>query len=85
MVKAEVRGTLYELRMIGQRAFQVLRLVSRPRKFALGGATALMVLTSAANTCVALLLGWLVDRIHTVWMNIYHVRLFMEARFASSG
>lgn len=54
---------LHELKMVSERGFQVLSLISRQRKLALAGATLLMVITSAGNTSVALLLGWLIDRI----------------------
>lgn len=60
---SENRGLIHELFLMCQRSGQALRLISRPRKIALSGATALMVVTSAGNTCVALLLGWLIDRI----------------------
>lgn len=52
-----------EIRNIFDRAAQVMRLIPKPRKYALGGASGLMVITSAGNTAVALLLGWLIDRI----------------------
>ena len=54
---------MHELQMVSERGFRVLQLISRPRKVALAGATVLMVITSAGNTSVALLLGWLIDRI----------------------
>lgn len=53
----------HELKLVSERGFRVLQLISRPRKLALAGATVLMVITSAGNTSVALLLGWLIDRI----------------------
>jgi ATP-binding cassette subfamily B protein len=56
-------GSIRELKVVAERAGQVWRLVSRNRKFALGGATLMMVVTSAGNTGVALLLGGLIDRI----------------------
>lgn len=58
-------STLHELGTVVQRGYQVLHLISRQRKFALGGATLLMTVTSAGNTAVALLLGGLIDRIHS--------------------
>ena len=63
MVSTGGKKSFREVTQIVQRAYQVLRLVSRERKIALGGATLLMTLTSAGNTAVALLLGWLIDRI----------------------
>lgn len=63
MRKPEVKGSWHELRMIVRRGYSVLRLLNRRRKFALAGATLLMVVTSAGNTSVALLLGGLIDRI----------------------
>lgn len=42
-----------------------MRLIPKPRKYALAGASGLMVITSAGNTAVAVLLGWLIDRIQT--------------------
>lgn len=63
METMEERGVSGELRQIVQRACQALKLVSTHRKLALGGATLIMVVTSAGNTCVALLLGSLIDRI----------------------
>ena len=58
-------GMLRELRVVAKRGYDVLHLISRERKFALGGATLLMVATSSGNTAVALLLGWLIDRIQS--------------------
>lgn len=55
--------TLLELWTLGQRARQVWPFVEREDKLALGAATILIGITSAANTAVALLLGKLVDRI----------------------
>ena len=52
-----------EVRNIFDRAGQVMRLIPRQRKYALAGASGLLVVTSAGNTAVALLLGWLIDRI----------------------
>lgn len=63
METTEARTTFQELRQVAHRAYQALQLISRPRKLALGGATLLMVVTSVGNTCVALLLGRLIDRI----------------------
>lgn len=63
MERSEARTTFQELREVAHRAYQALQLISRPRKIALAGATLLMVVTSVGNTCVALLLGALIDRI----------------------
>src|SRR4051794_15095171 len=52
-----------ELRLMLRRARDVWRLVSRKHRWALGGAAAVMALTSASNTAVALLLGRLVDAV----------------------
>lgn len=52
-----------EIKVIGKRATQVWRLVPNRRKLALGLATILMVITSAGNTYVAVLLGKLVNSI----------------------
>jgi ATP-binding cassette, subfamily B, bacterial len=52
-----------ELRRLAARGRQVWKLVSKKRKRALGVATLVMVVISAGNTSVALLLGRLVDGI----------------------
>ncbi|HEY0984697.1 ABC transporter transmembrane domain-containing protein, partial [Schlesneria sp.] len=66
--------------MVSERGFQVLSLISRPRKLALAGATLLMVITSAGNTSVALLLGWLIDRIQKGLLSDQpHEQLYLTA------
>jgi ATP-binding cassette subfamily B protein len=50
-----------EMRLIWVRARQVWRLIPTTRKVALGGAALIMILTSAGNTAVALMMGRLVD------------------------
>jgi ATP-binding cassette subfamily B protein len=57
------KGFAAELRLLLRRARQVWRLVPRRHKWALGGAVLVMVLTSACNTAMPLLLGGLVDEI----------------------
>ena len=59
----ESRGFRSELRLICRRGLQVWRLVSPKQKLALGGASLVMALTSAANTVIPLLLGKLVDQV----------------------
>jgi ATP-binding cassette subfamily B protein len=56
-------GFVRELRVIGKRARQVWKLVPLRHKWALGGAAAVMAITSACNTALPLLLGQLVDAI----------------------
>jgi ATP-binding cassette subfamily B protein len=51
------------MRVILQRMRDVWKLVSRQQRWALGGAAAVMALTSACNTIVALLLGQLVTAV----------------------
>jgi ATP-binding cassette subfamily B protein len=52
-----------EMALLAHRMREVWNLVPRQRKFALGGASILMMLTSASNTVVAIFLGRLVDSI----------------------
>jgi ATP-binding cassette subfamily B protein len=57
------KGFFAELRLMAKRARQSWRLVPRRHKFALGGAALVMVLTSACNTALPVLLGRLIDRV----------------------
>ena len=52
MSQAVEWNTIHELSEVVRRGYQVLRLISGQRKFALGGATLLMTATSAGNTAV---------------------------------
>lgn len=52
-----------EFRVLAELTQDVWKLVPARRKYALGGAGLIMMLVSAGNTAVALLLGWLIDRI----------------------
>src|SRR5438094_10074315 len=52
-----------ELRLILKRGRQVWRLIPPRFKWALGGAAAIMALTSAVNTAIPLFLGHLVDEV----------------------
>lgn len=63
MAATAQKNSIREITKVVERAYHVLRLISRQRKIALGGAALLMTVTSAGNTAVALLLGWLIDRI----------------------
>jgi ATP-binding cassette subfamily B protein len=58
---ARPKGLRRELRLILRRARQVWRLVPARHRWALGGATLVMALTSAASTAIPVLLGRLVD------------------------
>lgn len=53
-----------EVGHLAQTARDVWQVVPRNHKFSLAGASGLMTLTSAGNTVIALLLGWLIDRVH---------------------
>lgn len=57
------RIALGELSLLAQRATQVWPFVAVEDRMTLSAAAVIMALTSAANTCVAILLGRLVDRI----------------------
>jgi ATP-binding cassette, subfamily B, bacterial len=52
-----------ELAALSNLITEVWRLVPAGRKYALAGASLIMLLVSAGNTTVAMLLGWLIDRI----------------------
>jgi ATP-binding cassette subfamily B protein len=55
------RGIIGELQLIGRRGREVWRLVPPVQKFALISAAVVMAVTSACNTVMPLLLGYLVD------------------------
>jgi ATP-binding cassette subfamily B protein len=57
------RSIRKELSLIGRRAGQVWRLLPRRHRWALGGAAALMALTSICNTAIPLVLGNLIDQV----------------------
>ena len=59
----KTNGIGKELVLIGQRAWQVWRLLPRRHRWALGGAAALMALTSVCNTTIPLVLGRLIDQV----------------------
>ncbi len=63
-VKAS-KGLGHELGEIARCGRQVWTMVPRSRKLALGGASAVMAVTSAANTGIFLLLGALIDSVET--------------------
>jgi ATP-binding cassette subfamily B protein len=56
-------STRPELLALGALVKEVWQLVPARRKYALAGAGLIMMLISAGNTTVAMLLGWLIDRI----------------------
>jgi ATP-binding cassette subfamily B protein len=58
------KGFFAELRLMAKRARQSWRLVPRRHQLALGGAALVMVLTSACNTALPVLLGRLIDRVN---------------------
>lgn len=73
-------GTVAELRLLAQRARQVLPFVASEDRLTLAGAAALMAVVSAANTGVALLLGQLVDRIQAGSREQYsHTQMYWAA------
>jgi ATP-binding cassette subfamily B protein len=57
------KGLRHELRVILARGRQVWRLIPARHRWALGGAAALMALTSVVSTSIPLFLGSLVDRV----------------------
>jgi ATP-binding cassette subfamily B protein len=58
------KGFFAELRLMARRARQAWRLVPHRHKLALGGAALVMVLTSACNTALPVLIGRLIDRVN---------------------
>ena len=89
MEKSEKISLLTEIRTIGSLAYRSSHLVPTNRKLALAAATLLMVVTSAGNTGVALLLGSLIDNIHvgleqslpkgTLYANAFRILVIISA------
>ena len=57
------RGLMRELREIARCGRQVWKMVPRSRKLALAGAAVVMAVFSAANSCIPLLMGSLINRV----------------------
>src|SRR5947209_6279086 len=83
MSEGTPQGFRAELRLMLTRAGQVWHLVPRRHKWALGGATLVMALTSVCNTAMPLLVGRLVadvkdgsDR-HAGYAEVYHAALWI--------
>ena len=79
-------GTVAELRLMAQRARQVMPFVASEDKLTLGAAAAIMAVVSAANTGVAILLGQLVDRIQAGAREQYsHTEMYWTAGWILLG
>lgn len=87
--ESEKTSLLTEIRTIGRLALRASHLIPTGRKLALVAATGLMIITSAGNTSVALLLGSLIDSIHvgleqalpkgTLYANAFRILVIISA------